>query len=374
MKVTFICDVLGEANNGTTLAAMNLINHLKDSGHQVTVVSPDKRRENGYISLDTFKLWPASKILENNGVYFAKPDEKILTDAIKDADVVHLLIPMPLSVASVKIARELGKPITASFHCQAENVTSHLGLMNSSSANHLIYEAFYQHVYRYCDAVHYPTQMIREIFENDVKHKTNAYIISNGVNDAFVPPVARAKNEKFTIVCSGRYSREKAQQQLIEAVAASKHKDDIHIILAGDGLRKKYLARRIKMLNVDAEMRFFSRSEMVNTLQSADLYVHTAIVEIEAIACMEAICCGLVPVICNSKRSATRFFAIGDNTLFEENNIADLTSKIDYWYEHPDKRLERFNDYSELRHGFSQKECMKRMEQMLLDTIANKQK
>ena len=29
MKITIVCDVLGEENNGTTIAAMNLIRFLK---------------------------------------------------------------------------------------------------------------------------------------------------------------------------------------------------------------------------------------------------------------------------------------------------------------------------------------------------------
>lgn len=37
MKITMICDVLGEANNGTTLAALNLITHLRSKGHDLTV-------------------------------------------------------------------------------------------------------------------------------------------------------------------------------------------------------------------------------------------------------------------------------------------------------------------------------------------------
>lgn len=41
MKITIVCDVLGEENNGTTIAAMNLIRSLKAKGHNVTVVCPD---------------------------------------------------------------------------------------------------------------------------------------------------------------------------------------------------------------------------------------------------------------------------------------------------------------------------------------------
>ena len=38
MKIAIICDVLGKENNGTTVAAMNLIRSLKAKGHEVRVV------------------------------------------------------------------------------------------------------------------------------------------------------------------------------------------------------------------------------------------------------------------------------------------------------------------------------------------------
>lgn len=53
MKIAIICEVLGEANNGTTLAALNLISYLKSRGHDVRVVCPDedKRGLPGYYIL-----------------------------------------------------------------------------------------------------------------------------------------------------------------------------------------------------------------------------------------------------------------------------------------------------------------------------------
>ena len=35
MIITVVCDVLGEENNGTTIAAMNLVRSLKKKGHNV---------------------------------------------------------------------------------------------------------------------------------------------------------------------------------------------------------------------------------------------------------------------------------------------------------------------------------------------------
>ena len=172
-------------------------------------------------------------------------------------------------------------------------------MMNAGWLNRPIYRNFYRKVYRWCTAVHYPTEFIREVFET-ATHPTPAHVISNGVNDMFRLPDSRPENGKFTVVCSGRYSREKAQQQLLRAAALCRHRDDIRLILAGDGPRRKHYLRLAKQYGPDCQFAFFPRQELLHILQTADLYVHTAIIEIEAIACTEAICCGLVPVICNS--------------------------------------------------------------------------
>ena len=38
MTITIVCDILGEENNGTTIACMNLIRFLRAQGHTVRVV------------------------------------------------------------------------------------------------------------------------------------------------------------------------------------------------------------------------------------------------------------------------------------------------------------------------------------------------
>lgn len=117
----------------------------------------------------------------------ASPRKKSSGRAIEDADVVHLLVPFALSRAAIKIARPLGIPLTASFHCQAENLSNHIKLMNNQWFNEQVYRNFYRAVYRYCDCVHYPTQFIKNVFENSTG-PTNGFVISNGVNPLFLEP------------------------------------------------------------------------------------------------------------------------------------------------------------------------------------------
>lgn len=145
MKVAMICDVMGQPNNGTTLAALNLIRYLRDAGHTVTVVAPGGEASDGYLPVRVWHAGPLiDRILRMNGVELAVPDKQLLEAVIREADVVHLLIPLPLARAALRIARRLGKPVTASFHCQAENITAHLGMMNAGWLNRLIYRNFYR--------------------------------------------------------------------------------------------------------------------------------------------------------------------------------------------------------------------------------------
>ena len=375
MIACIVCDILGEKNNGTTLAATNLIDYLRSKGHEVRVVCCDKDKNNleNYYVTPTLNLGKfCNKILEKNGVTPAKADESVLRKAIEGSDVVHLLIPFFLARRAAKIAKELNKPITASFHCQAENVTAHVFMMNFPLANTLVYKNFYKHVYQYCDIIHYPTTFIRDVFEKET-HKTNAVVISNGVNEQFykdVPP--NRISDKFTIVCTGRYSKEKAQHLLIKATAKSKHRDDIKLVFAGAGPYENSLKKLSAKHGTDAEFRLFPRDELLSLLHGADLYVHTAIIEIEAIACLEAIVSGLIPVINNSPRSATKAFALDGNNLFKLNDTNDLAAKIDFWYEHPELIKEYKARYKSIIANFDQKECMHKMEEMLLSAIEMK--
>ena len=374
MKIAIVCDVLGKPNNGTSLAAYNLIGFLRERGHDVTVVcaDPDKKGKDGYVVVPVKNFGPLNLILKANNVTLAKPDKAILERVIQGADVVHILMPFFLGAKASKLAKEAGVPVTASFHAQAENFTAHIACMDNRLINHLTYLGYYKALYRRVDIVHYPTPFIRELFEKEVKTEIPCRVISNGVNDMFFEPPKETPpaNEKFTIFCTGRFSKEKAQQTLIKAVALCDFKDNVKICFAGCGPQEKKLKRLAKRKKVDADFRFYAREELPAALQKADLYVHTAVIEIEAISCLEAIACGLVPVICSSPRSATKAFAADERCLFKMGDAHDLAEKIAYFYRNPAQIAAYKETYRTKRDQFRQTECMLRMEQMLADAAA----
>ena len=85
-------------------------------------------------------------------------------------------------------------------------------------------------------------------------------------------------------------------------------------------------------------------------------------------ACLEAIASGLVPLINDSPRSATREFAIDSRCLFALNDANDLAAKIDYWYEHPEERKKQAKDYAHYAERFAFDRCMEAMANMIKET------
>lgn len=379
MKITVVTDVLGEANNGTTLAALNLINSLKSKGHEVKVVCPDRLKigEEGYYVVPQFDFGIFNSYVKKNGVVVAKANRETIEEACKDADIVHSILPFSIGIATAKYCNEKHIPITSGFHAQAENITSHIFSMNSKFANRYVYHILWKRYYKYVDAIHFPTQFICDIATVNGIKGPKPYVISNGVQLSLFNLDKKVKRppylkDKFVILMSGRLSKEKNQKMLFKAVQKSKYKDSIQVVLAGDGPRKKYLFEYgVKHLANAPIIRSFPHEELNEALHYADLYVHTSTIEIEAISCLEALACGLVPVIANSSRSATSKFSLRPESSYNYLSAKDLAKKIDWWIEHPEERKKASAEYAEYAKQFDFNKCMDRMEQMLIEVKKN---
>lgn len=373
MKILVVCDVLGEENNGTTIAAMNLIRFLKKQNHEVTVLCADQSKKGmeGFFVVPNRSLGKAlDKYIAKVGVALPKADDNIIKDALKDVDFVHCMLPFEVSSHAMKFAKEKGIPVTAGFHMQAENFTCYVKLNKVKLANHLVYKYIYNHFYKYVDGIHYPTQFMKDTFESHIKKSTPGYVISNGVH-SYVQrrnaPKPEEYKDKIVILTTGRYAREKSQDTLIKAVKYSKYKDKIQLILGGQGVKEKYYKKLAKKLPIPPVFKFFSRTEIIDVLNFADMYVHPAEMELEGISCIEAIACGKLTIVSDSKLSATRNFAVDEKCVFKKRNPKDLARVIDYWIEHPEEAKEYEQKYLDSAISFDQEECMKNMEKMIFE-------
>ena len=339
MKIVYVMDQYDDRNNGTTVSAGRFIDHLRARGHEVRIVSTGKPAPDKFV-VPCGHLGPFQPLVRSQGMMFARPDEAVIREALAGADVAHLLLPFKLCMKAREIACEMGVPHMAAFHCQPENATYSLHLKHFTLLPHFIYHWFRRRFYRYIRDIHCPSQFIADQLKRH-GYKARLHVISNGVDEAFGPMEVEKPAEwkgKFVIMMVGRLSAEKRQDLVIRAALKSKHADKIQLVFLGKGPCQKRFERLGRRLKNAPVFRYVRQEEIVRMYNQADLYVHAAEAEIEAIVCIEAIACGLVPVIADAKMSAARQFALDERSLFKNKSATDLARKIDYWIEHPQER------------------------------------
>lgn len=374
MVITFICDVLGKPNNGTTIATFNQINSMIAKGHEVRVICPDEEyrdRANFYIC-KAINFFIFNGYVAKNGVHPAAGDKKVLYEALDGADIATMNFCGALSKKAVKVCRELHIPFVGSFNAQAENFTNHVFMMNFRFANWFMYKYLHRHLFKHLQAIHYPTEFMKDTFQKETHNNVKSYVISNGVRKEFHPnkgPKPEEFKDKIVIVFCARYSKEKDPMTLLKAVTKSKYFDDIQLILPGDGPLKKKMVKFTSSWKNKPVFGFHTRDELLEILNYADLYAHPSLIDLEAISALEAMATGLVPVLCDSPRAAIRYFALGSNNIFKMKDPVDLASKIDYWVEHKEEKEEYSKKYAEFAKRFDFDDAMDAMERMFLETI-----
>jgi 1-acyl-sn-glycerol-3-phosphate acyltransferase len=392
MVIVFVIDNYGILTNGTTMTAYRFVNALKARGHQVRVVSAGVYGHDMYPLRERY-IPIVTPVARKQNMVFAKYDTKVMQEALTGADVVHFFMPWQLARRGLRLARKMGIPATAAFHVQPENITygAGLGPWGAPLAS-FIYFWFRCIFYRKVEHIHCPSPFIaRELAKH--RYMARLHVISNGVSPAFCPVArslglqgsvphifpyqvyaskdSRARsasysggNRLFHILMVGRFAPEKRQDVLIKAIKDSRYESRIQLHLAGAGPREGYLRRLAKSLTNQATFGFYRQEELINLIHSCDLYVHAADVEIEAIACLEAIACGKVPIISDSRKSATGQFALDERSLFKAGSSRDLAQKIDYWIEHPEERRAMESAYAERAQVYRLDYSIRKAEQM----------
>lgn len=91
MKIVLVIDQFDDSNNGTTVTARRFAGQLRRRGHEVVILAGGAPCE-GKICAPVHRI-PVFKLIESQGMCFAKPDEEAYYTAFKDADIVHFYMP-----------------------------------------------------------------------------------------------------------------------------------------------------------------------------------------------------------------------------------------------------------------------------------------
>ncbi len=339
MHIVIAIDSYNDANGGT-IATKRLVNELRVRGHKISIISAihDDASDPDYYQIPGFVLPGAEESLENMKFLFGKNDKKVYEKAMKDADIVQVQFPFLMARGAVKSAKRLGKPVIAAFHVQPQNIMAALGKTSKHFENFL-WLTFKYFLFNRVDTIISPSKFASKLLKSrgvKATHKS----ISNGIPREYVLNGHTRPSlfgDKLVLINIGRHADEKRQLVLIEGVKRSKYKDEILLVLAGRGERTEDLIAAGKELPVKPLIEYISYDDKLRYLNTADLYVHASIVELESLSTSEAIGCGLPCLISDSKYSAASQFAIDDRFLFSSDDADSLAKKIDYWYENRDE-------------------------------------
>ncbi len=352
--------------SGGVFSTKRFVDALRAQGHKVILITTGKKEKDKLVLQRFYPLFGKS-LMKKMRFCFAKPEENKIKSVLQNVDIVHVQLPFYLGIKTISIARELSLPVVTSFHVQAENITKILGI-NFQRIINLIYKFFVNKFYNKSDLVICPSSFAEKELKR-YKLKSKSTIISNGYPEQYYHKHFKRKiTNKFVILCVGRLSKEKHQDKIITAISNSKYAKDTQLIIVGYGPLKKelkILGKRLPVKPIFLEN--ISEDKKIMLYNTSDLFIHYGEVELEGMSVLEATACGLPPLIFNSNKSASPQFALNKLHLFD--SVQNLSKKIDYWYEHPNKLLNVKEQYLQSSKKYIIKESVKKLEKTYAKTI-----
>lgn len=354
MKILFVCNNFYALGNGLSSSARTTVRYLRQAGMDVRLLAagnPDPEGPQPEFRLEKLHFPLLQPIIEAQTFCFAKSDRKVIRTAVEWADVIHIEDPFVVNKQAMDIAAGMGKPTVATFHMHPENIMSSLGLGWSRSLNALLLKSFQKIIYDKCTDIQCPTESAAQRLSS-FHFKARLHVISNGMTTDFESCENNPETDPYMILCIGRLSVEKDQYTLLRAMRYSRHARNIRLCFAGSGPKAKSIkkmAHRLYsegVLAYEPSFGFYSQHELNTLSGKAYLYIHCAPVEVEGLSCLEALRTGVVPVIAESRLSATSQFALDSRSLFAARDPKSLAERIDWWIEHPAERQEMVPRYA----------------------------
>ena len=385
MKILFVINSYYAAGNGMAASCRRTAQYLKQAGHEVRILSGPNllaQEPQPEFPLKRFIFPLFQPMIESLGYQYASSDKKMIRQAVEWADVVHLVEPFVLQYKTIKIAKELGKPLTSTYHLHPENITCHMGpLFYWKGLNRSLLRIARHFIYNDCAALQCPTENVLDRMRR-YHFKAKLHLISNGIiPDKCIRPAEPPQDymdpqRPLEVIYIGRLSAEKDQITLLESMRYSQYAQRIRLHFAGQGDAEKKIkrlaAKLVKegVLKYEPVFTFENRDGLRQLAVQADLAIHCATIEVEGLSIMEALQQGAVPVIAQGHTTGTAQFALDRRSRFPEKNPEALANRIDYWLSNPQERWEMGKKYAESMERYDIQKTTEQLIQMFREAMA----
>jgi len=343
MRIMIVTDQYPPMVGGVPTVTHGLAVDFANREHQVWVVAPnygsrDTRSIEDKVRVYRFSSfeWPAYEGLRIPFLPFV-PVRNLIKKF--DPDIIHIHSPIVLGNIAQILAGGLRKPVIATNHYMPTNINN--SLMSEPLIGKYLSNITYSYLVHFCNRCEYvtaPTQTaLNLLYEYGLR--APARPISNGIDLQKYSPGARdlAVLERFKLPAEqplllhvNRLSEEKRIDVLIDAMA--KIKSNAHLALVGTGPIAAELRAQVERLHLQERISFlgFVQDEDLLLLRrTADLFVIPSEAELQSLATMEAMACGLPVIAANAWALPELVHPEENGFLFQPGNSNELATYID---------------------------------------------
>lgn len=296
MRVAIVAESFLPNVNGVTNSVLRVIEHLRRTGHEVMVIAPDTPRGEA----------PADRV--HDGVRVHRVPSKMFPKITSlplgvprprmvgvlrgfDPDVVHLASPALLGYGGLHAARHLDVPTVAVFQTDVAGFAQSYGMGVMTRAAW----AWTRHLHSKADRTLAPSTAA---MEDLVAHRIpRVHHWGRGVDIAGFVPSARDESLRVKWSPEGKrivgFVGRLAPEKHVERLAALADRDDLQVVIVGDGVDRAKLESRLPSAVFTGAL---YGPELWAAYASMDVFVHPGEHETFCQAVQEAMASG-VPVI-----------------------------------------------------------------------------
>lgn len=354
-RIMIVSDQYPPMVGGVPNVTYHLAHDLANRGHEVFVVAPSygprdvqhRMDKNVHIFRFSSFEWPAYKELRIP--FLPLIPMRVLIKRC-NPDIIHLHSPAVLGNIAQIMGGNLRKPVIVTNHYLPINMS------RSLSSDPVIGKHFsnisYTYLVNFCNHAEYVTAPTYTALHLLYKHGLHApaRVISNGINlseytpgpyDAAIMQRFRLPQDRPLVLHVNRLSEEKRVDVLLHAIA--KMHSSAHFALVGTGPIKDELVALTAQLNIEDRVSFlgFVRDDDLLALRrSSAFFVIPSEADLQSLATMEAMACGLPVIAANSYALPELVHHNENGFLFTPGDSDEFAQQIDTLVENSQLRID----------------------------------
>lgn len=315
MRIAYLTQPYPPMISGASIAAGQLAEEMAKRGHNVLVIAASDR-DYAYTqiseNLTVVRLKSANNPLRVGQRVMLAPRRQTL-DALRNfqPDMIHVHEPLQMGVIGLEYAKRSRIPVTLTAHQLPGFVACYLP--DKFFIREIVEKVLWLYsgwLLKRFSSIIAPTKTVSKIVKNKTGVKPK--IIHYGIDLETFHPRTNAEETNTAriryglpfnapiILYAGRLDMDKSVQRAILAAAEVVRHSDAHLLIVGDGNRKKHLMELCKNLGIESRTRFTGfisdKEELARIYRMSNVFITASEIETQGIVILEAAACGL-PIV-----------------------------------------------------------------------------